>query len=334
MVTILHYLNNEVHRLTLKELSQRLQHPEGVFWVDLESPNDAEEETLLVSIFDYHPLAIEDCQRARDEEGHLPKVEDFGEYLFVIFNPVDVTDTEQQESGLLRGFEVRTSQLSAFLGKRVLVTHHYKPLKSISYASQLCGKNPMMLGRGPDYLFHLIIDDLVDGYTPILDRLDDLVDSLEDEVFHDPGPATMVRILQTKRNITTLRRVALYQREMLNRLSRGEFSLITRDEMVYYRNVYDHLVRMTDMTDSYREFIGGVLEAYLSVTSNRLNQVMKVLTIISTIFLPLSVITGFFGMNFEYLPGLRWEYGVAVTTVFMAGVAAGMLWLFRRKQWM
>ena len=148
----------------------------------------------------------------------------------------------------------------------------------------------------------MIIDDIVDNYTPMLDNLDDAIDRTEDEVFHQPTSDTMMRILQLKRNIMTIRRVAVYQREMLNRLSRGEFPLITTDEMLYYRNVYDHLVRMTDMTDSYRDMVSSLLDAYLSVTSNRLNQVMKVLTIISTIFLPLSVITGFFGMNFTHLP--------------------------------
>jgi magnesium transporter len=160
------------------------------------------------------------------------------------------------------------------------------------------------------------------------------MDDMEREVFHEPTQDTMIRILQMRRNITTLRRVAFYQREMLNRLSRGEFSLITRDEMLYYRNVYDHLVRMTDLTESYRETVGGLLDAYLSVTSNKLSQVMKVLTIISTIFLPLSVITGFFGMNFAHLPGLNDPMGVILTTLSMLLVAGGMLWAFRRNNWM
>ena len=179
----------------------------------------------------------------------------------------------------------------------------------------------------------MIIDDVVDNYTPMLDNLDDAIDRTEDEVFHQPTSDTMMRILQLKRNIMTIRRVAVYQREMLNRLSRGEFPLITTDEMLYYRNVYDHLVRMTDMTDSYRDMVSSLLDAYLSVTSNRLNQVMKVLTIISTIFLPLSVITGFFGMNFTHLPIATWEHGVLVTTLGMLIVAGGMLAFFRWNDW-
>ena len=333
MVSILHSLNGEIRKLSIKEFSQVCRQPEGVLWIDLEDPSDAEEETLLVSLLDIHPLAIEDAQRGKDEEGHLTKVEDFDDYLFIIFNPIEqksgVGEREIEEK-----LDIPTSQLSAFLFSRMLVTHHYRPMRSIAYATQMCAKNPQTLGRGPDFLFHLIIDDIVDSYTPILDALDEAVDSMEDEVFKKPSQRCMVRILQLKKDIMTIRRIAVYQREMLNRLSRGEFRLISEGEIIYYRNVYDHLVRMTDLAESYRDVVSGLLDAYLSVTSNNLNRVMKVLTIISTIFLPLSVITGFFGMNFEYLPGLHWEYGHTAATLFMLFVAGGMLWVFRRNKWM
>ncbi len=340
MTTIFHFFNNEIKKLTIKELAQVLPQQSGLLWIDLENPSDAEEETVLVALLDVHPLAIEDANRGEDEEGHLPKVEDFGEYLFVIFNPVDSGSSDSDALAASRGreefaqgIEIKTTQLSAFLKKGILVTHHYKPLRSIAHASQLCAKNPMILGRGPDYLFHIIIDDIVDNYTPLLDALDNTIDGLEDEVFQTPTQNTMHRILNLKRNIMTIRRIAMYQREMLNRLSRGEFELITRDEMMYYRNVYDHLVRMADVTDSYRDVVSGLMDAYLSVTSNKLSQVMKVLTIISTIFLPLSVITGFFGMNFEFIPGLHSEGGYIIASVFMLVVAVVMLSWFRMKKW-
>ncbi|MBI5474233.1 MAG: magnesium/cobalt transporter CorA [Ignavibacteriae bacterium] len=332
MVTIFQYLNSEIKRLSIKEFAQAAHQPDGVIWIDLENPSEAEEETLLLSILDYHPLAIEDTQRGTDEDGHLPKVEDFADYLFVIFNPVEGSFSGSA-GDFASGIEITTTQLSAFLSKRILVTHHYKPLRSTSYVTQLCTKNPMMLGRGPDYLFHLIIDDIVDNYNPLLDALDSAIESMEDEVFGDPTQRTMHRILFLKKNIMTIRRIATYQREMLSRLSRGEFRLITQEEMIYYRNVYDHLVRMADVADSYRDVVSGLLDAYLSVTSNRLSQVMKVLTIISTIFLPLSVITGFFGMNFEFMPGLHWQHGHTAATVIMIVVAVGMLWWFRSKKW-
>lgn len=334
MVTILYYLNNEIKKLSIKEFSQVIPKPEGLLWVDMEEPSEAEEETFLVSLFDFHPLAIEDCQHGKQDEGHLPKVEDFGEYLFIIFNPVEAATNHAENKRSIHKVEIKTSQLSAFLTKRILVTHHYRPLRSITNAQQLCAKNPQNLGRGADFLFHIIIDDVVDNYTPILDNLDDAIDVMEEEVFRKPEQRTMVRILRLKKDIMTIRRVAVYQREMLNRLSRGEFALIASEEMVYYRNVYDHLVRMTDLAESYRDMVSGLLDAYLSVTSNNLNQVMKVLTIISTIFLPLSFITGFFGMNFRFIPGLEWEYGVYASILFMGVVGLGMLWIFKRNHWL
>lgn len=330
MVNIYHYQDNNIRRLNIKELNQYLQQPEGLVWIDLENPQEAEEETILISLMDFHPLAIEDCQKGKDEEGHLPKVEDFDDYLFIIFNPVEFILVDNNGK---KQWEIKTSQVSAFLSKKILVTHHYKPQRSITYATQMLSKNPQTLGKGPDYLFHLIIDDIVDSYTPILDNLDDAIDIVEGEVFKTPSQNTMFDILQLKKNIMTIRRVAIYQREMLNRLSRGEFLLITEEEMIYYRNVYDHLVRMSDLADSYRDMVAGLLDAYLSVTSNRLNQVMKVLTIISTIFLPLSFITGFFGMNFRVIPLADREWGIAIAALFMCMVAVWMLWIFKRKKW-
>jgi magnesium transporter len=332
MISISHYLNNEGRRLTLQELSLLLPLQEGVVWIDMEDPSEAEEETILIMMLNFHPLAVEDCQGGRAEEGHLPKVEDFEDYMFIIFNPIEESAADQRVS--LDEREISTCQLSAFLSRHMLVTHHYKPLRSISNASQLIQKNCQVLGRGPDYVFQLVIDHIVDSYTPILDRLDSAMDASENEVFHSPAQRTMMRILKLKKNIMTIRRVAMYQREMLNRLSRGEFPLITENEIIYYRNVYDHLVRMSDLTESYRDVASSLLDAYLSVTSNRLNQVMKVLTIISTIFLPLSVITGFFGMNFEHLPGSKWEYGVVAASMLMLVVGVGMLAVFRWKKWL
>ena len=332
MVSIFHHLNGEIKKLSIKEFSQVCRQPEGVLWVDLDDPSDAEEETLLVSLVDIHPLAIEDAQKGKDEEGHLPKVEDFGEYLFIIFNPIERHNSGEQQAA--EKLEIRTSQLSAYLFKHMLVTHHYKPMRSIAYAMQMCAKNPHTLGRGPDFLFHLIIDDIVDNYTPILDAMDEAIDSMEDEVFKRPSQRCMVRILQLKKDIMTIRRIAVYQREMLNRLSRGEFDLVSRDEIIYYRNVYDHLVRMTDLAESYRDVVSGLLDAYLSVTSNNLNRVMKVLTIIATIFMPLTFITSLYGMNFKNMPELQWEYGYFIVIGVILTACSALFWRFRRVGWL
>ncbi len=332
MTSIYHYTAEGLRKLNIKDFQKALQTKDGVLWVDMENPDEAEEETILVSLLDFHPLSIEDARRGSGEDPHLPKVDEFPGYLFVIFSVVEPLQTGPGE--LRSGPSICTRQLSAYITSRVLVTHHYQPLRSIGTVHQFLEKNPEVMKRGPDYLFHLVIDDVVDHYSPILDGLDDALDRLEKDVFHSPKPQTMSHALQMKRTIMTIRRIAFYQREMLNRLSRGEFELISANEMVYYRNVYDHLVRMTDIADTYRDMITGLLDAYLSVTSNRLNQVMKVLTIISTIFLPLSFITGFFGMNFKFLPTLEWEHGTLLASGIMLIVAVVMLWVFKRNRWM
>jgi magnesium transporter len=330
MMTLQYLHDGKLQPVVLKDLPGILKSNEGMLWVDLENPSDAEEETVLVSMFNFHPLAIEDCQRARREDApHLPKVEDFGDYLFVIFNPIETHFTQDK---LIEHADITSVQLSAFITERVLVTHHYTPLEGIRFAHELCAKNALTLQRGPDFLFHLIIDKIVDDYAPMLEALDDEIDAIELEVFARPSQRTMARILRIKQNIMVIRRVATYQREMLNRLSRGEFDLITQEEMIYYRNVYDHLVRMTDVADSYRDITSGLLDAYLSVTSNNLNQIMKVLTIISTIFLPMSVITGVFGMNFQVIPGADWQYGFWGAIAIMVIVAVVMLIAFRHKK--
>ncbi|HLP17878.1 MAG TPA: magnesium/cobalt transporter CorA [Bacteroidota bacterium] len=330
MIKILYLRDGKLQPTSLKDLVTAARSTDGVLWVDLDDPTEAEEETVLVSLFDFHPLAIEDCQRARREDApHLPKVEDFGEYLFVIFNPIE---THFGDDKLIEHADITSVQLSAFITERVLVTHHYTQIEGTRFAAELCSKNALTLQRGPDFLFHLIIDKIVDDYAPMLEALDDEIDAIELEVFARPSQRTMARILRIKQNIMTIRRVATYQREMLNRLSRGEFDLITQEEMIYYRNVYDHLVRMTDVADSYRDITSGLLDAYLSVTSNNLNQIMKVLTIISTIFLPMSVITGLFGMNFKIIPGADLEYGFWVAITIMMFVAAIMLVTFRKKK--
>lgn len=331
MVTIYHFSNSTIRQITIKELCQLLPEPDGVIWIDLENPNEAEEETILVSLFNIHPLAIEDCQRGKDTERHLPKVEDFDDYLFVIFNPL--ANPVRSENGD-RVVDVRTVQLSSFIFNNCLITHHFDSMPAIDQARQLVVKNPHALGRGPDYFFHIIADTIVDQYSPAMDHLDDAIDETEKEVFHKPSERTLIRILHLKKNVLAVRRIAVYQREMLNRLSRGEFSLITPEEMIYYRNVYDHLVRMSDLADSYRDMVAGLLDAYLSVTSNKLSQVMKVLTIISTIFLPLSFITGWFGMNFRVIPIADLQYGILFATFLMVGVAGGMVWWFKRNNWM
>jgi magnesium transporter len=311
-----------------------------VVWVDLSEPTHEEEEQILAEIFKFHRLAIEDCQRERltPERGdHLPKVEDYGGYLFSIINPLT---NEESTPGMGMGHELKTRQLNVFLGESYIVTHHYEVSHEIDVGITQCERNANILKRGPDYLYHLLLDDIVDQYTPILSSFDQEISRMEDEVFRKPTQRTLLRILSMKRKVFALRRITVYQREMVYRLSRGEFDLINEKEIAYYRNVFDHLVRAAELTESYRESMTSLLDAYLSMSSNRMNEVMKVLTMFSTFFLPLSFIAGVYGMNFDpdtspyNMPELRWFYGYPFALGLMAVIGLGLFLYFRNKKWL
>jgi len=310
-------------------------------WVDLLTPTFEEEESILVDLFGFHQLAVEDCRHERTEPrhgDHLPKVEDYSDYLFCIINPIDLVErppeqNDEEPEGPIHSI-IRTRQVNAFLGRNYIVTHHYEPSHAIEQAMSMCGRNPMSLDRGPDYVYHLILDDIVDQYSQILDRFDEEIDELETMVFHSSGKATFTRIQAMKRSLIRLRRITTYQREMVYRLARGEFELINDKEIAYYRNVFDHLVRAVELVESYRDVITGLLDAHLSMTSNRMNEIMKVLTIFSTFFLPLTFIAGVYGMNFKHMPELEWRYGYLLAWVIMLIIAGAMFLFFRRKKWM
>lgn len=356
MITILAIQNKQLKNLTVDEFRlhkaqldadhTEAEEDESHYWIDIEDPTEEEEDLILTEIFQFHKLAVLDCKRERltPERGdHLPKVEDYGDYLFVIFNPLDPPKEQLKaipEYGQRRDrnealqVEFPTRQLNAFLGQNFLVTHHYETSKAISYVRDLCGRNNHMLKRGPDFVFHVVIDELSDNYAPLTEYLDTMLDELEQNIFTTSQTVTLVTILNVKKGIMRLKRVTHYQREILSRLSRGEFELISEKEIYYYRNAYDHLVRINDLIETYRESITGLVELYMSVTSNKLNTVMKALTVLSSIFLPLTFIAGVYGMNFDNMPELRWKYGYFITLGIMAFVGISQIWFFRKKGWL
>jgi magnesium transporter len=345
MITILGYHNTKIKHLTIAELFVLRNTPEfdrWNIWVDLTNPSEEEEETILIHLFLFHHLAVEDCQRERlePEQGdHFPKVEDYGEYLYVIFNPVDIplgvklhkNDDNDVEPALNINF--RTRQINAFLGANYIVTHHYEGSPAVDYTLQLCAKNPQILSRGPDYIFHIVIDQIVDQYAPVMEHFDDVLEEAETRILNSSSSSLLMEILSLKKSMQRFKRITTYQREILSRLARGEFRLISLEEQAYYRNVYDHLVRIADMAETYRDIINGLVDAHLSVTSNRMNSIMKALTMVSAILLPMTLITGIYGMNFDHMPELRWKYGYAFALTMMGCVASLFLWFFKRQGW-
>lgn len=292
-----------------------------IVWVDLEAPGDPERR-VLAETFQFHELAVEDALA----EVHHPKIETYDGVLYLILHGIQA----KKRRG---GFE--THDVDFFLGRNFLVTVHHYASRSIETERNICGRHAGVLAEGPAGLLHRILDQLVDHYGPEVDGLEARLEKIETQVFSSTRRNPLRDILGLKADIASLRRVALPQRDAVGRLSRREFPQIP-DAMSYrFRDVYDHLVRLTDEAIFLQDRVTGLLDAYLSMQSNRLNQVMKVLTVIATIFMPLTVLTGMYGMNVPLpaFPGgegsqFWWILGIMLAT---SGV---MLWAFRRKDWL
>src|SRR6185369_2227707 len=222
-----------------------------------------------------------------------------------------------------------------FLGKNYVVTYHHEPFTSIDKTKQSILVSPVTCQRGAAFILHQIIDNIVDEYLPVMDDFDERINSLEDNIFslHRPNNEILEEILGLKRSLLRVKRISSKQLEVLYRMSHGQFQLISGPVLPFFRDIYDHLVRVTDLAESYRDLISGSLEAYLSVVSNRLNEIMKVLTIFSAIMLPLTFIAGVYGMNFDNMPELHSRYGYAGALIVMIVIAVIMLIFFWRRGW-
>ncbi len=308
-------------QLDKKQVQDLLIKKDGLLWIDIEDVTDEDAE-LLSDVFGFHPLAVEDCI-SRDI--HPPKIDDFEDYLFVIVHGINY-HTESEV--------VETTELAFFMGKNYVVTTHDVPMRSISSMLDHIRKDGRLMRRGADFLTHDIIDALVDNIMPTIEQMDEKNDQLEDEALHKPKRETLMAIMQLKRSILSLTRIILPQREIVNRLSRGEYNLICERAQIYYRNIFDHLVRIEMLTLGLRDMTESVLSTYLSSVSNRMNEVMKVLTLIATIFIPLTFIAGIYGMNFANMPELALRYGYFVILGVMAVIGISLAVYFRRKKWL
>jgi magnesium transporter len=206
-------------------------------------------------------------------------------------------------------------------------------MRSVAAVCADIDRGTKLLERGAAWIAHALLDHLTDHYLPVMDAFDDVVDEIETEVVTTPTREALQKIFAVKRSLMRLRRVAMHQKEILLRLSRGEFELIPASTQPFFRDVHDHFVRVADLSDSYRDLVSGALDAYLSTTSNRMNEIMKVLTGFSTVMLPLTFIAGLYGMNFAEMPELRWKYGYPFALLLMAVTAAVIVAYFRRKRW-
>jgi magnesium transporter len=316
-----------VHRNGRTEPAQSIDrswlHPaSGVtLWVDLATPS-VPESLILSDTFAFHAISVEDAMSAVQ----YPRIEPYDGYLYVVLHGIDFQKLEH-------GFA--THDVDFFLGRNFLVTVHDGTSRSIENLREYCPRNPHILGEGPVALFHRIVDAMVDHYRPEVEELEDELDAIEDEVFEGKAPDLIRRILQLKRDVSSLRRVTLPQRDVIGRLARREFVDISSEMAFRFRDVYDHVVRLTDEAFVFQDRITGILDAHLSSVSNRLNSVMKVLTVFTAIFMPLTVFTGLYGMNVrlpQFPGGDAAQFWWIVGLMFAA--AGGMLTLFRRLRWL
>lgn len=319
----------------LRRKPELLAH-ENVLWIDLANPTEEEERLVFDQFFHIHGLSFEDVTRLRrepDSPPHLPKVEEFPDYLFVIVNPL--TAGGHQRLPDPESTEPVFTQLSAVLTPTLLITHHYAPLECVDVARAFLDRHQNQIERGPDFLFHLILDHTVDQFAPALDLIEETLDKLEVVIIRNPRHTSYLQLLRLKRMIILLRKTLISEREVLVRLARGEFSLVDPRETVYYRNVYDHLVRFTELIESSREMVTDLMQTMLSAQANHLNQIMKILTMISTIVLPMTLVAGIYGMNFKVLvPADDNEAGFFIALAMMLASGFGSLAFFFWKRWL
>jgi magnesium transporter len=292
-----------------------------IFWVDLDHADEADRK-VLTDTFRFHDLAVEDAIA----ESHHPKIDPYDTFLYLIFHGIVAGKGH-------KGFETR--EVDFFLGRNYLVTVHAHVSRSIEEEREVVRRHGTLLGEGPSALLHRVVDRMVDHYGPEVDGLEDRLEDLERRVFAGARGNPLKDILALKADIASLRRVTLPQRDVVGRLARREFPQIS-DALAYrFRDVFDHLVRFADEAVFLQDRVTGLLDAYMSTQSHRLNLVMKVLTVIATIFMPLTVLTSMYGMNVRLpaFPGgedaqFWWILGLMLVS------SGGMLWVFRKKDWL
>lgn len=291
-----------------------------VVWVDL-AAGTPEELRLLTDVFHFHELSVEDALG----ELHHPKIEAYEGYLYLILHGIHFQEAQHRFA---------THDIDFFLGPTYLVTVHDGESRSVARMREVCPRNEQILAEGPSGLLYRIVDAMVDHYRPEVDKLEEQLERVEDEVFEDPRPALMRSILGLKRDVSSLRQVTLPQRDVVGRLARREFPQVTESLAYKFRDVHDHLVRIADESTYYLDRITALLDAHLASQSNQLSKTMRVLTVIATIFMPLTLLTGLFGMNVElppiFMSGSLGFWEIAVALLVIAGT---MLLIFRNRGW-
>lgn len=323
VMTIIEYDDEHHERVDVKELEEieRYRVSKTITWLNVDGLRDAEFVAKIGAEFGLHPLVMEDVLNTSQR----PKFEDYPDHLFLVLRMF------YYENGT---GEVTSEQVSIIIGEDYVLSFQetvgdvLDPIRD-----RLANKKGRVRTHGPDYLAYAIMDVIVDHYFAIMEQLGEQLESLEDELIENPTRQTLARIYRHKRGVLDLRRAIWPLRDAVNAMLRCDSKLLTPDTRVYLRDAYDHVSRVIDTIEVYRETVATMLEIYLSAMSQKMNEVMKVLTIIATIFIPLTFLAGVYGMNFEYMPELEWPWAYFGVLGVMLAVALGMVYYFRRKEW-
>lgn len=309
--------------LGIRDIAHAVREGHGTLWVDIDSTS-RQQLALLEKVFNFHPLAIEDVLNPVSR----PKVEQYDGYLFVTLRVVRLQDETSDP------YDLETINLYFFLGPSYLVTVHAGASPNVDRVADTALRTPDLVSRGPARLAHHIMDAAIDAYFPILDRVDEFIDTLEERVFASFDEDCLRDIFAVKRMVLSLRRFLSPQREIFNVLSNRPSPLLPTDIQLYYRDIYDHMLRINDSLETYRDLLSSTMESYLSQVSNRLNVVTKGLSVVATLSVPFVVVSGMWGMNFSRIPLANHPLGFEIMLVGQLLLGGALVWLFRSRKWL
>ena len=323
-IDLIDYNAEKYEEINIKDIEDTLSFKDSptVTWINIAGLHNIDLFEKLKTLYNIHPLVLEDILNVNQR----PKIEYFENYIFVVLKMIKYSDKTQS---------VESDQVSIILGENFIFTILEEKSNIFDFVRERIRNAKGIVRKNKvDYLLYALIDVIVDHYFVVLEEIGEAIEALEDKVVFEPSPDTVHSIHKLKRNLIELRRSVWPLREILNALSRGDSSLIRRKTLMYFKDVYDHTIQVIETVEEFRDTVSGILDIYLSSVSNRMNEIMKVLTIIATIFIPLTFIAGIYGMNFRYMPELNWKFGYPLVLIVMIIIALWMVVYFRKKKWL
>jgi magnesium transporter len=323
-ITIVNYSEAKFQEKEVKSVEECFPYKDKstITWINIDGVHEIKVIEEIGKHFNLHPLILEDIV----DTDQRPKIKDFGDYIFIILKMLYCDK---------KGNAIKVEQVSLILGKNYIISFQEREGDVFSFIRERIRNN---IGRirklGADYLTYSLIDAIVDNYFIIIEKLDEEIENLEDKVIIQPNPSNVQAIHKLKRDLIFLRKSVWPLREVISFLEKGESPLVLESTHIYLRDVYGHTIQVMDTVETLRDIISGILDIYLSSINTRMNEIMKMLTIIATIFIPLTFITGIYGMNFQYMPEIKWFWGYPVVLSIMVAIGIGMLIYFKRKKWM